>query len=230
MKKIINKFSGNIPKGFLFSIISFLSTYTIVIPIMVVTYVGTLLEFFASLFIPKNSHLRLPEFVIITLIFLTILVFFVSASIQRKRYIEKLPYSNLWTFILLFITINALGFYVYWGVMLNFKSDGQLIFISFESFKYSSLAFIPIGILLEISKKIPFEKFFFLRIWNDHLLWKKKNEIEDSKNKINNLMMDYSKFSTIQLLKIITETGWSKEAKEAAKQINDKRKENDFNN
>jgi hypothetical protein len=104
---------------------------------------------------------------------------------------------------------------VYWGIELNYRSDGQLMFLIFDSFPYSSLSFIPIGILLEITKIVPFEKFMIVGSWINSPE-KKKADIEDSKNKIDYLMKSYREMSTTQLEQIITEEGWSEEAKKAA--------------
>ena len=54
-------------------------------------------------------------------------------------------------FILYFI-IHPLGFYIYWAVALNFKSDGQLMLGATRSYPFSGLTFIFIGLAIDLVK------------------------------------------------------------------------------
>ncbi len=58
---------------------------------------------------------------------------------------------------LLFFIVHSLGFYIYWGAELGFKSDGQLAFGVINSFPTSSWAFIIIGLTIDIIKNFRFK-------------------------------------------------------------------------
>lgn len=58
-----------------------------------------------------------------------------------------------WTFFLLLFIVHPLGYYIYWGIRYDFKSDGQLFFLFSDSIILSSLFFIPIGVIIDILKK-----------------------------------------------------------------------------
>ncbi|MBF6642883.1 hypothetical protein [Chryseobacterium indologenes] len=51
--------------------------------------------------------------------------------------------------LIFYFIIHPLGFYIYWGLFLDFRSDGQLIFSAITSFPYSSIGFIIFGILID---------------------------------------------------------------------------------
>jgi hypothetical protein len=50
---------------------------------------------------------------------------------------------------LFYFLVHPLGFYIYWGLELDFRSDGQLIFGAIKSFPASSCAFLFIGLIID---------------------------------------------------------------------------------
>jgi hypothetical protein len=54
----------------------------------------------------------------------------------------------------LYFIVHALGFYIYWGMSLEFRGDGQLIFAAVDSFPISSWAFIPMGLIIDWVKNV----------------------------------------------------------------------------
>lgn len=54
--------------------------------------------------------------------------------------------------LLFYFIVHPLVFYLYWGIQLDFRSDGQLIMEAIRTFPISSLSFIFIGIMIDIVK------------------------------------------------------------------------------
>ena len=79
-------------------------------------------------------------------------------AITQKRVITMLS--------IMYLTVHSLGFYIYWGVFLNFVSDGQLVFAAILTCPFSGIMFIIIGFLIDLIKnkniKLTFRGFYVL--------------------------------------------------------------------
>ena len=130
--------------GLIYCILSFLLTFTFLIPIFSVMP-GSLVELFASYFVKNDPYDNVGKatitiFLIILVVFL-FLVLYGIRNIASKGVYLKSPEIILFMSIFYFI-IHPLGFYLYWAFFLNFRGDGQLIFGAVTSFPDSSISFI----------------------------------------------------------------------------------------
>lgn len=140
--------------GIIFAIVSFLLTLTFVVPIISV-FPGVLAEVVVKALVDNDPYSNVGKgtIVLLTLVFIiafAIVLFRIKQIMIREEGISKIKIS-LYMSSLYFI-VHALGFYIYWGMSLEFRGDGQLIFAAVDSFSYSSWAFIPIGLIIDLVK------------------------------------------------------------------------------
>jgi hypothetical protein len=67
--------------------------------------------------------------------------------LNGKKTKKQLKWLFIRFFVISFFLLHGLGFYLFWAFKYNYASDGQLIFIVYESFKYSSISFVILGFL-----------------------------------------------------------------------------------
>lgn len=70
----------------------------------------------------------------------------------RKRVAANEPVTKtqITAFLFFFyLLIHPLGFYLYWGIALNYRNDGQLLLLGDRSFLYSSFSFMIFGALMD---------------------------------------------------------------------------------
>lgn len=145
---INKKYSGTF-FGAIFTIGSLLLTLTFVIPIISILP-GVFIQSIVASFFGDVSEMIIGKYTIITLFILL----FVSLSVVLIK-VRKLEVKNihiLGVLIFEYFIIHPLGFYCYWAISLNYRSDGQLIFGAVSSFPYSSFGFLLIGILIDLVK------------------------------------------------------------------------------
>jgi hypothetical protein len=84
-----------------------------------------------------------------------------AISYTRKRTLINKPLSKgrltLFMFAFYFL-VHPLIFYIYWGVNLNFRSDGQLIFSAINTFPVSSISFIFFGLSIDMTRNMTANK------------------------------------------------------------------------
>lgn len=140
--------------GTIFTIISLLLTITFIVPIISILP-GVLFESISKALVSNEPYSKVGKltilFLAMTLLFALIMLFLdvkrkilSYGSVTRKR-------IAMWMFIFYFL-VHSLGFYIYWGLELDFRSDGQLIFGAVKSFPASSFAFLLIGLLIDLAK------------------------------------------------------------------------------
>jgi len=139
--------------GAVFSIISFLLTFTFIIPILSVLP-GCLVELIASKLVNNTPYsnvgkLTILIFVVILLTFIVAIIFATKILAEKKLKLRK--FEVILAMFIFYFIIHPLGFYIYWGIFLHFVRDGQLIFSAVTSFPYSSLAFILLGFLIDLT-------------------------------------------------------------------------------
>lgn len=49
----------------------------------------------------------------------------------------------------MYFIVHPLGYYIYWGLALNYRGDGQLIFAAMVTFPFSSISFVVMGVLID---------------------------------------------------------------------------------
>ena len=215
MDKLKNiNLKSNITIGLLFTIVSYLLSYTVVVPIFTIMYPALVSETIAKFFVSDISNKNIALFSIQFYLSISLIIYILSIYKQSKSLINKTSFNNIWFFCFQFFILHTIGFYIYWGKTLDYRGDGQLMFLTYYSFKYSSLAFVFLGILLEKSKFIPV---------NSLLKKFKKSTLNQTEEKNKKLFNQYQNLSDSDLQNIVNEDGWTLEAKKVAKSILDKR-------
>ena len=112
-------------------------------------------ESIAKLIINNNPYSNVGKLTIFLLSLTTLTLTFISLVWIKRTSLKnhEISKGNIVAILFfLYFLIHPLGFYIYWGVYLNFRGDGQLIFGAVTSFPYSSFVFIFVGILIDIVK------------------------------------------------------------------------------
>ncbi|KQS91473.1 hypothetical protein [Chryseobacterium sp. Leaf394] len=137
--------------GIIFTVVSLLLSLTYVVPIFSVLP-ATPVEILASGLVDKNPYSNVGKLTIhLLLTVLLLFIFIVFKIIKSKAKInsDKSGFEILFIMSIFYFIVHPLGFYFYWGVFLNFESDGQLIFSAVDSFPYSSLSFMILGLFID---------------------------------------------------------------------------------
>jgi uncharacterized membrane protein len=140
--------------GMVFTFGSLLLTRTFYVPIASV-FPGVIVESLAKGLVDNNPYSNVGKMTIIllTIIFiiaLAIALFGIRRITLRGEKISKTAIAL--TMTVMYFIVHSLGFYIYWGVALNYRGDGQLIFAAVYSFPKSSWVFIPIGLIIDVTK------------------------------------------------------------------------------
>lgn len=149
MKLRINqKYNGTII-GALCTLFSILLTFTFIIPIYAVMP-GAILEDIITCIWPNLPFSSVGK--IVSVIFLALLLI---AFVLLFKKAQRKSFNNRSIFMLLFIesfALNPLVFYLYWWFNYNFRGDGQLVFLAFDTFLISSLGYVLIGVFVDVMK------------------------------------------------------------------------------
>lgn len=137
--------------GTIFTVCSFLLTFTFVVPIISVLP-GVFFETISKAIVSNDPYSNVGKLTILLLTVLLLLAIILTIVYTRKRTPanETLSKGRLTLIMFAFyFIVHPLGFYIYWGLNLNFRSDGQLIFAAVDSFPISSFAFVLLGLLID---------------------------------------------------------------------------------
>jgi hypothetical protein len=143
------KYSGTIIGG-IFTLVVFLATFTIVIPIITLI-LPAFLESILSLFIKNKDYkpIGIGVIIIILLGFICSTFIMLQAILIKGNNTKK----TLWIyFAIQFFIIPVIVFYLKTSSDWNKASDGQFFFGIYEVFPISSLAFITIGVLVDVMR------------------------------------------------------------------------------
>jgi hypothetical protein len=137
--------------GIIFTIGSLLLAFTYFVPIISVLP-GAYVESIAKGLIDNDPYSNVGKLTILllTIVFFGTLLFAliqIRKTILSGRQVSKTKITIIMT--VLYFIVHSLGFYIYWGLALNFRSDGQLAFAAVDSFPKSSWTFIPIGLIID---------------------------------------------------------------------------------
>ena len=137
--------------GAWFSLISFLSTMTFIVPyayMMPCVFIENIIKFFNP-----NVNNKLLGLILITICIIALIILLKRyLGIIKKRLSNKIPIDNETLVInnlLISIIIHPLGFYLYWGFSSQFSMDGQLSFVIFTTYQVSSLFFVIFGFVIQ---------------------------------------------------------------------------------
>ncbi len=214
-KLFIFLFKYPIVNGLLVSLTMYLSIYTFVVPIFLGIYFCGILEFFIRLFFEDLPNKLISNYVIYLSLYLLFSTLIFNSIIYQRNISKK-----IYLLIILFqiCLIETICFNWYWGEAIQYRNDGQLIFIIFESFKFAHYIFIPFYVIQQFFYFIPFHKFSIKKITSEN------RPIHEFENKVYLLSKNYENHTNDELIKIIDTEGWTNEAKTAAKLILEKRK------
>jgi hypothetical protein len=149
-----NNVNNGIIIGAIFSLCSFLLTFTFIIPVFSVVP-GAFFELLSSSIVSNDPYSNVGK---LTILFLAVaLVVIIKLSLFRvekwtleHQFLTKKKVISL--MMVFYFVVHPLGFYIYWALCLNFRSDGQLIFAAVYSFPVSSLSFVVFGFLLDLKR------------------------------------------------------------------------------
>jgi hypothetical protein len=130
--------------GLIFTVASLLLTATFIVPIISV-FPGMLFETIAEKCINNDPYSNVGKLTILllTITFISTLLFFLYTLKNKSNNGEEISNKRIIAIMsLLYFIVHSLGFYIYWGVSLNFRSDGQLIFGAILSYPISSFVFV----------------------------------------------------------------------------------------
>ena len=217
-KKIFHHF---LMKGLLLSLFSYFIAYTMIVPFCVVIFICAPLEIFASIFVsskPYTNVIYLVEIILIISIISSLL--FVSKIRKNKKWQKESVNYNLFLLVQ-FILIQALGFYICWGIKTNYKPDGQVILGILDSFQSTSIVFIPFMLLQELVNQLPFQKIihFYYSIFDNERLLSKNQKAIIFEKKVSELILIHNSKTNEELQAMSSNENWTNEAKEAAKRI-----------
>lgn len=146
--KINKRYNATIIGG-IYTLGSLLLTLTFVVPILSVIP-GAFVESIISSVVDNEPYSNVGKATITTLIIILFVSLIIILIKARKTELTNGHIIGIMTFE--YFIIHALGFYIYWGFGLNFRSDGQLIFGAVSSFPISSFGFVVIGTLIDSIK------------------------------------------------------------------------------
>lgn len=150
----ISKTNSGLIIGVLFTVGSLLLTATFIVPIISVVP-GMLFETIAQNCINNDPYSNVGKLTILLLtltFFLTLILCLISINNKANKGEEISKGRIIAILSLMFFIVHSLGFYIYWGVSLDFNSDGQLIFGAIISYPISSFMFVFIGLLIDFVK------------------------------------------------------------------------------
>ena len=147
--------------GLIFSVISFLLTFTFLVPIFSVVPGSLLTETLVSIFVSDNSNKNIGISTLtilsgITICYILIILKAVKNIAYKQLLLNKTEIILMMIFF--YFIIHPLCFYIYWALFLNFRGDGQIIFGAVTSFPYSSISFIPLGLLIDFVWRNEYKK------------------------------------------------------------------------
>jgi hypothetical protein len=141
-----SKYKG-LKVGAIFTTCSLLLTPTFIVPFLSILP-GVAFEILSAAIVSNAPYSNVGKMTIVLLsLILIVLLFFVFRRIKKQALIgyQMSGVGLAGVMTLLYLIIHPLVFYIYWGVALDFRSDGQLMFASVDSFPLSSFSFVLIG-------------------------------------------------------------------------------------
>ncbi len=136
--------------GLIFTACCITSIFTWVLPVITV-FPWAIVESALANTIGKEPYSKVGQIVIFILlstflISLLILYNAIQKGIQENKSVKTT--TIIFMISQLFI-IHPLFFYIYWAIKLDYGGDGQLLFLIFETFPFSSFFFVIIGYAID---------------------------------------------------------------------------------
>lgn len=106
-----------------------------------------------SFIVDKEPYSNIGKATIIALTGILILSLLIIFLKSRRTHLGNVQIIVI--MLVEYFILHILGFYVYWAVSLDFRSDGQLILGAISSFPFSSFGFVIVGAFVDLVKKKP---------------------------------------------------------------------------
>ncbi len=156
--------------GTLFTICSLFASFTIIVPLISVLP-GVFLEAISKEIVPNDPYSNVAMLTIFLLVLALIATLILNIREIKQDALKHQPLSKgkvAELMAVFYLIVHPLGFYIYWGLYLDFPNDGQLLFSASKSFLISSCSFVLFGVLID---------------WTRHTTAKKLLAKGDSDNK-----------------------------------------------
>ncbi len=147
----IAKSNSGLVIGAIFTGCSLLLTATFFVPIISVLP-GVIFETIAKNMVNNEPYSNVGKLTILLLSIIFLVTLVLCLTWIRQTIIKEGQISRGHIIVIMsimYFIVHSLGFYIYWGLALDYRSDGQLIFAAIVSFPISSFAFIFIGLLVD---------------------------------------------------------------------------------
>lgn len=134
--------------GLIFTVVSFISTFTFIVPMLIVFPVVTIFE---SILGPASyERIGTTAIIFLSVIVLSALLGFFFYIFRLKQQGNEISISS---FIIILVglsfILHPLGFFLYVSTNWQMANDGQFIFAIFRPFAYTSIAYVIIGLITD---------------------------------------------------------------------------------
>lgn len=144
-----NKYKGLI-YGIIFTAISILISTALIFPAFSLLPGLSIQQIVESIIDSNDIKVTLfyTNLIYIALILIILGIFIYSSYVSILK-----NYHYIITMIGIYFLVHPLGFNILWAIKLNYRSDGQLLFYSSETFLWSSWSFLFIGGFIDLIKR-----------------------------------------------------------------------------
>lgn len=139
--------------GLIFTVICFLGTWTFVLPFMIIMPTGLMVESYFNSYYGPVPFDYIGQAAIVTLsslFIVTTFLYYLLVRVQVKRNNEIVKGVFIGYLVLELFIIHPLFFYIWLSQDWNMAGDGQMMFSIMETFPFSSVTFVVIGLLVDL--------------------------------------------------------------------------------
>lgn len=141
--------------GAIFTLVSFISTFSIFIPMYTVMPAALLEQAISNIF-PLLTVAQIGAFMTFLLFFMLVVIilgmFYRIRKLSKKQ--ERQSALEIIGFMLIiWLIAHSFGFYLFWGIVQGFQTDALYLISSVYSFPFLSFFFIFLGYLMFMYQK-----------------------------------------------------------------------------
>lgn len=209
----------------IFTLVSFLCTFTFIVPLIQIVPVASILE---DVFGPA-SYEKIGTRSILFLSILTLLLlaaFFTTTYVNIRKGQENSVGGFIFFLLLLSFIIQPLGFFLYVSTNWSMANDGQFIFAVFQPFAITSFSYILVGLVTDLIRNLypsnPENSNTKSDSEQQPMIQTKENLLDESMIQV--YINHYKKKSNEELSELLKKEGIQPEAKIAAERTLEQRK------
>ncbi len=212
--------------GAIFTLVSFFSTFTFIVPMFFIIPVALMFENI----IGPAPYSKIGTTAIIFLSIVTTLaclILFVSTFRLRRSGQDLTSGALIFFFVVITFIIHPLGFFLYVSTNWRMANDGQFIFAIFQPFAFTSFAYFIIGVTTDLIRNFGSNN-LTPPVQTESITPKihdQQKESSDNEELITVYFSHYRTKSNEELEHIIQNKGWQSEAKIAAQRTLNERKQ-----